>query len=70
MTPSPPSPNFRTTPQSNCFTAYVYFNLQQAHLHAGTSVESGFELGTHLSRSPDLTTRPLSVQAEGLLLNL
>ncbi|GBO08129.1 hypothetical protein AVEN_119383-1, partial [Araneus ventricosus] len=34
----------------------VRFNLQQTHIHGGSSVESGFEPGIVLFRSRDLTT--------------
>ncbi|GBN56672.1 hypothetical protein AVEN_89906-1, partial [Araneus ventricosus] len=34
------------------------FNVHQTRLHVGSSVESGFEPGSHWSRGRDLTTRP------------
>ncbi|GBO06107.1 hypothetical protein AVEN_125736-1 [Araneus ventricosus] len=34
-----PSPNFRTTPAGGCLAFYVRFNVQQIHIHSGSSVE-------------------------------
>ncbi|GBO37621.1 hypothetical protein AVEN_107512-1 [Araneus ventricosus] len=52
-----PSPNFRTTPTGGRLTLCVGFNVQQAHISGGSSVESGFEPGTLRPRGRDLTNR-------------
>ncbi|GBN42313.1 hypothetical protein AVEN_235946-1 [Araneus ventricosus] len=53
-----PFQNFRTIPGRRRLTSYLYFNVQQAHIHGGSSVESDFEHGTLQARSRDLATRP------------
>ncbi|GBM18429.1 hypothetical protein AVEN_232137-1 [Araneus ventricosus] len=55
----PPTLNFRTTPVGGLLTDYLSFLLQQAHILGSSSLKSGFEPGILLSRSQDLTTRPL-----------
>ncbi|GBM82288.1 hypothetical protein AVEN_214686-1 [Araneus ventricosus] len=53
-----PSPNFRTTPTGGRLTHDARFNMHQAHIHSGSSVELGFEPGMVRPRYPDFTTRP------------
>ncbi|GBM53447.1 hypothetical protein AVEN_109353-1 [Araneus ventricosus] len=47
----PSSPNFSTILVGGRLTHCVSFNEQQVHKHGGSSVESGFESGTHWPQS-------------------
>ncbi|GBM09578.1 hypothetical protein AVEN_29430-1 [Araneus ventricosus] len=49
-----PSPNFRTTPSGGRLTHDVMLNMYQAHMHNGSTVESGFEAEILRPRSRDL----------------
>ncbi|GBL96977.1 hypothetical protein AVEN_182551-1 [Araneus ventricosus] len=55
---APSSPNFRITPVGKPLTHEIRFNSHQAHIHGGSSVESGFEPVTLRPQSRDLTARP------------
>ncbi|GBN34035.1 hypothetical protein AVEN_6284-1 [Araneus ventricosus] len=51
-------PNICTTPAGGRLISYVAFNVQQAYIHCGPSVELDFQPGTLRPRSRDLTTIP------------
>ncbi|GBM51275.1 hypothetical protein AVEN_267141-1 [Araneus ventricosus] len=52
------APPLQNSAQHQHLTHDVRFNIHQAHMHGGSSVESGFEPGALRSRRQDLTTRP------------
>ncbi|GBO22572.1 hypothetical protein AVEN_251905-1 [Araneus ventricosus] len=56
---APPSPSCSTTSARGRLTLDVRFSVHQAHIHDGSSLESGFEPGALPPQSRDLTTRPL-----------
>ncbi|GBL77089.1 hypothetical protein AVEN_12733-1 [Araneus ventricosus] len=51
-------PNFHTTPAGEHFTHDIRIKVHQAHIHDGSSVGPGYELGILRSRSRDFTTWP------------
>ncbi|GBM29678.1 hypothetical protein AVEN_203589-1 [Araneus ventricosus] len=53
-TPELEFPSFRATPIGGCLAPYVCFNMQLAHIHGGSSVESSFE-----PSDPEAETLPL-----------
>ncbi|GBL95547.1 hypothetical protein AVEN_54145-1 [Araneus ventricosus] len=52
------APPPHTTSAEGRLASYVQFNVQQAHIQGGSSVDLGFEPGNLQPRSRDLTTRP------------
>ncbi|GBO18452.1 hypothetical protein AVEN_98808-1 [Araneus ventricosus] len=59
-TPEPPStsPSFRALPADGGSTFYLRFHVDQACIHDGSWLESGFQPGTLHSQGRDLTNRP------------
>ncbi|GBN11593.1 hypothetical protein AVEN_23573-1 [Araneus ventricosus] len=56
MTPEIGPPLHTSTPAGGRLSPYAWFNMQQAHIHGGYSVESGFNLE---SSDPDVEALPL-----------
>ncbi|GBM55039.1 hypothetical protein AVEN_146084-1 [Araneus ventricosus] len=54
---APQSPRIRTTSTEEGLTHGIRFSVHHAHIHDGSSVESGIEPGTLRTRGPGLTTR-------------
>ncbi|GBO13469.1 hypothetical protein AVEN_156864-1 [Araneus ventricosus] len=58
MTRVPTNENFHTAPVGGHLTIKVIYNVHQAYIHCGSSLESRFQPGTLRPRSQELATRP------------